>query len=373
MSEVKGGESNLGTDRLEKYGVAPKQLQTILESSLDGIVTIDEQGRILAFNHSAERMFGYTEKEILGRNVSVLMPPPYRDEHDGYLERYLRTGERRVIGVNREVKALRKDGTVFPAYLSIGEIPGERRLFTGIVRDLSEIRKANDELRRSERLSAIGQAMTGLVHEARNALARSEAALRMIARRTEDRPELAEYIARATRAQGDIHQLFEEVREYAAPLKLSLEPYSIPLLVRNAWDQLGPAREGRDARLTEIGLTAEATCEVDDFAMQRVFRNILENSLQSCQDPVEIEVEYKEIDLAGAPGVRIAVRDNGPGIADADAAHVFEAFFTTRTRGTGLGLAIVKRIVESHGGRVRVGRCGHGGAELNIELRKRRA
>lgn len=351
-----------------------ERLRSILEASLDAIVTIDERGIVLSFNPSAERMFGYTAGEIVGRNVSLLMPSPDRERHDEYIARYLRTGEPHVIGRNREVTAQKKDGTPFPIYLSVAEIPGPPRFFTGIVRNLSEIRQAREEivdaqnrLVQSERLSAIGQAMTGLAHEARNALARSEAALRMLSRRTEDRPELVEYIQRALRAQNDLQRLFEEVRQYAAPLKLDLRRLDVRVLVREAWEELAVSREGRDTRLVEVTAAADAICRADEFALRRVFRNILDNSLQSCPDPVLVTIEYSDAELAGKRALRISISDRGPGIPPGNAERLFEAFFTTRTRGTGLGLAIVRRIVESHGGSVRLGPSQQG-ATFIIEL-----
>src|ERR671922_1660557 len=124
------------TDRVQ--GAMESRWRSIIESAVDGIVVIDSQGRIESFNPAAERLFGYRESEMLGRNVSVLMPPPYRDEHDGYMQRYLREGSPRIIGIGREVQGLKRDGTVFPVHLSVGEmaVDGERK-YTGILHDLS--------------------------------------------------------------------------------------------------------------------------------------------------------------------------------------------------------------------------------------------
>lgn len=350
------------------------RLRAVLNASLDAIITINEHGIVLAFNPAAESMFGYTAQEVVGQNVNLLMPSPDRELHDEYIARYIRTGEARIIGVHREVVARGKDGSLFPIYLSIAEVPGPPRFFTGIVRNLSEIRKAREEaeqaerkLVQSERLSAIGQAMAGLAHEARNALARSEAALRMLSRRTEDRPELAEYIQRARRAQTDIQRLFEEVRQYAAPLNLHLQRWDVLALVRQAWAELALTREGRDARIEEVVATSDVTCSVDEFSLQRVFRNILENALQACPDPVVLTIEAADADMDGASGLRITIGDNGPGIPSAEVDKLFEAFFTTRTRGTGLGLAIVKRIIESHQGGIRV-ETSNQGAKFVIEI-----
>ena len=134
------------------------RLKSIVETAVDGIVTIDERGTIETVNPAAENLFGYTATELIGENVSVLMPNPYRSEHDGYLAQYVATGQRKIIGVGREVTGRRKDGTAFPMRLSVGEFwLGRRRMFTGVVHDLTEQKRAEERALRSERLAAMGQ------------------------------------------------------------------------------------------------------------------------------------------------------------------------------------------------------------------------
>lgn len=470
------------------------RLQAILDTAAEAIVSIDAGGVIESFNAAAERMFGYTADEAIGRNVNMLMPSPYREEHGDYISRYLETGEARLIGSGREVPGRRKDGTIVPLELNVSRVD-HLRMFTGIMRDISKRKQAEAQLRQehefsesiistanavilvldsqgrivrinpflerltghvqnevvgkdwfetflperdrsrvrqifqdalkgrsvegnvnpivskqggerdiawwatdlrdadgalkgvlsvgldvtdlnraqerlvqAERLSAIGEAMTGLAHESRNALARTQANLRRLARRVKDEPELLQLIDGALVAQEDVQRLFEEVRQYAAPLRLKRELTDVRELVRAAWEETYPERDGRNARICESEDDLKCDCEVDRLLMRNAVRNILENALSACDDPVVVDVTYAEADLNGQSALQVSIRDNGPGMPSHVSERVFDAFFTTRTQGTGLGLAIVKRAVEEHGGRISV-KCREGsGAEFILIL-----
>jgi hypothetical protein len=359
------------------------RLRAILDTAVDGIVTIDERGIIESFNRSAERMFGYTADEAVGQIVSILMPSPYRHEHDRYLADYLKTGQGKIIGIGREVVGLRKDGTTFPMDLAVSEVwLGERRLFTGIVRDITERKRTEERLLQAERLAAIGEAMTGLAHESRNALQRSQACLEMLSRRVENLPDAVQLIQRIQKAQGDLHQLYEDVREYAAPIKLEPGCCDVSAIFYEAWEHLYVKRKDRNVRLSEVTrppATGDAStsnsepdlrCEVDAFAVRQSLRNVLENSLAACSDPVDIQVEYSQVQTYGWPAVQIAIRDNGPGLTPDARNRIFDAFFTTKTHGTGLGMAIARRFIEAQGGQIEVGPCQGRGAEIRITLPK---
>lgn len=339
------------------------RLQAILDTAIDAIITIDAHGIINSINRATERILGYSETELVGRNVSILMPQPFASEHDRYLERYLSTREPRIIGIGREVVARRKDGTFLPVDLAVSEVVG-LGLFTGILRDITQRNFERERLIQSERLAALGEAMAGLTHESRNALARSQSNLRMLARRLTDRDDLLEMIHGAMRANEDIRRQFEEVREYAAPIKLHKEPHDLRLLLDAAWNLLEEEREVRAASLKIDPYHFDLTCDVDTFHVQNAFRNILENSLAACTGETEITVKFYEDLIRGRPAIRVSISDNGPGIPADISKNIFDAFFTTKTRGTGLGLAIVKRSVEAHGGRVTAQPGLSGGAEI---------
>lgn len=350
-------------------GEREAQLNAILDAAVDCIITIDQRGIIRSVNAAAERTFGYPAEELIGQNVSCLMPEPYRSEHDGYLANFLRTGERKIIGIGREVVGLRRDGSTFPADVAVSEAQaGGRLLFTGIVRDISDRRRAEERMLQAERLAAIGQMITGLAHESRNAFQRSQACLEMLELEVDDRPEAMDLVRRIQRAQDQLHQLYEEVRDYAAPIKLKREPCSLVHVWRDTWTHLELARSEKKIRLSEQIEVADPTCLVDVNAVEQLFRNILENAIAACPDPGEIRIRCSDQHLGSKPAVCVSIRDNGPGFDAESLAKVFEPFFTTKTKGTGLGMAIAHRIVEAHGGSIRVGDGPHPGGEILVTL-----
>ena len=231
----------------------------------------------------------------------------------------------------------------------------------------ANLQQAQEQAVQSERLAAIGQMMTGLAHESGNALARSQSCLEMLTWEVEDRPEALDLITRIQKAQDHLRHLYEEVRGYAAPLKLEREVWELSAVWRQAWENLALARQGREAVLREQADGLDLHCALDQFRLEQVFRNILENSLAACPDPVRIEVRCAATEIEGRPAVRVAVRDNGPGLNPEQRRRIFDPFFTTKTKGTGLGMAIAKRIVEAHGGQIAAGNSS-GGAEVLIVL-----
>jgi signal transduction histidine kinase len=239
--------------------------------------------------------------------------------------------------------------------------------------DVTERKRAEERLLQSERLAAIGQMMTGLAHESGNALARSRACLEMLALEVEDRPEAVDLVSRTLLAQDHLQQLYEEVRGYAAPLRLERDTQNLQATWRQAWATLDLVRKGRRVSLRELTDGVDVCCSIDLFRVQQVFRNILENSLAACADPVEITVTCSDTIVQGRPALRISIRDNGPGLNAEQRQRIFEPFYTTKTKGTGLGMAIARRIVEAHGGRIAVGRVSDPshvarGAEIVITL-----
>ncbi len=242
-----------------------------------------------------------------------------------------------------------------PAVLKVGQ-------------DITALKQAQERTLQAERLAAIGQMMAGLAHESGNALARSQACLEMLQMEVEDRAEALDLIGRIQKAQNHLQQLYGEVRHYAAPLKLDCQRHSIRSIWRQAWANLSEQRHGRTALLHEGCEGVDLACRVDGFRLEQVFRNIFENALAACSDPVEITVLCSAAQLEGQPALRIAVRDNGPGLNPEQRQRIFEPFFTTKTKGTGLGMAIARRILEAHGGQITVGTPPDRGAEIQLLL-----
>jgi signal transduction histidine kinase len=177
----------------------------------------------------------------------------------------------------------------------------------------------------------------------------------MLALEMEDRPEALELVACIQGAEDRLHRLFEDIRGCAAPITLERSTYNVAKVWRTVWEQLGNLRGRRHAELHEEISGVDLDCAVDLFSLERVFRNILENAPAACADPVHITVHCAEVTHDAKPGLRISVRDNGPGLNAEQRQKIFQPFYTTKRQGTGLGMPIAKRIVEAHGGQIAVG------------------
>lgn len=341
------------------------ELTAILKTAADGIIAIDTEGKIESFNPAAERIFGHAAEDVIGQNIKMLMPPSYSVEHDGYLAAYLQTGNRKIIGVGREVVGSREDGSEFPMDLAVSEVRvGERRFFTGIVRDITE----RKHIEQNRRLAAMGQLLTVIAHESRNALQRIQAAIAMLRLDAEGNPDLLDPMNRIEKASDNLSRLYEELREYAAPINLTREPSNLREIWRLAWANLGHVRRDREIELRDEANGIDLGCHVDGFRIEQVFRNLLENSLAACSDPAEITIVCHEAKLGDSPALRINLSDNGPGLTDQQRQKIFEPFFTTKSKGTGLGMAIARRIIEAHNGRITVSDTCPKGAEFVITL-----
>jgi signal transduction histidine kinase len=220
----------------------------------------------------------------------------------------------------------------------------------------------------SERLAAIGQMMAGLAHESRNALQRSKACLEMLALEVEDRPSALDLVARIQRAQDHLTMLYEEVRQYAAPINLNRESCDLSESWRETWADLAHLHTLKNIRLCEHYGEIDLCCQIDRFAMGQVWRNILENAIHVAAEGGQITVHCAELAINGRAAVRIGIADEGPGMTADQRKRIFEPFFTTKTKGTGLGMAIAQRIVSSHGGTIGVADRDPPGAEIIVVL-----
>ena len=365
-------------DRHERLESA--ELAAILDGAVDAIITIDARGTIISANQPTQTMFGYSVAELMGVNVRKLMPEPYHTQHDGYIQTYCATGVKKIIGIGREVTALRKDGSVFPIHLAVSEVMFKgTRLFTGIIRDISDVKAAQRELElaqeklvQKERLAAIGQTVTGLAHESRNAFQRSHACLAELSLDLTDMPESLLLVTKVQKALDDLHRLLEEVRLYAAPIVLDIRECNLVALVRESWQQVTEARSTRAHPEFEV-IVADGfpeVCRLDSDRIRQVLRNGFENAVQASANDGKILVE---LELASDQIAQLVLKisDTGPGVAEKDRESIFQPFFTTRTKGTGLGLAITRRILDAHDGSISVGTAKSGGAEFVIVLPNR--
>jgi two-component system sensor kinase FixL len=352
----------------ERLRSSEARWRAVIESAVDGIVVIDAAGRIEAFNPAAERLFGYREADVLGRNVNILMPSPYHEEHDRYLTRYLRDGDPRIIGVGREATARRQDGSTFPVHLSVGEmsVNGERR-FTGILHDLSARVRVEAQLREQAALARLGEMAAVLAHEIKNPLAGIRGAIQVVGDRlpaeSRDAPILREITARID-ALGDLMKdllLFARPPQ-PRPARLELRP-----LVQITADLLrgDPALSGIRVEVAGQAPVVDADAEL----LKIVLFNLLLNGAQAMRGQGTIRIAL----AAEGETCRILISDTGPGMAEDVRARVFTPFFTTKARGTGLGLATARRIVEAHGGTVGIEFPPDGGTTVVVELPRQRS
>jgi two-component system sensor kinase FixL len=342
--------------------VSEARWRAIVDSAVDGIVVIDGLGRIESFNPAAERLFGYRLEEVTGANVSILMPEPHATDHDGYIRRYQATREPRIIGIGREVTARRKDGTLFPAHLSVAEvsIEGEPR-FTGIIRDLTERVKLEARLREEAGLARIGELAAVLAHEVKNPLAAVSGAVQVLADKLpaeEDR----EIIDEVLRRLDGLGAMMSDLLLFARPPKPRLAPIQLTDLIESlvAFMRLDQSWQG----LT-VHVSGEAPLVMADGELLKVaLQNVLVNAVQAMEGHGRLTVT-----LGQSPGhVHIDVTDTGPGISEAAGARLFTPFYTTKARGTGLGLPTVRRIAEAHGGVVEVRATGPSGTTIRFTL-----
>ncbi len=349
-------------------------LAAVLRTAIDAIVTIDERGIIQNANQAVEKLFGYSVVEVIGRNISILMPEPDHSRHDQYLSRYMQTRKPAIIGIGREVLGKRKDGSLIPLDLAITEVEvGGRVLFTGIMRDMTQRNRVEADLRlaqqrmiQTERLAAIGQMMTGLAHESRNALQRSRACLDMLELDLDGQSEQMDLVQRTRSALLELQTLYEEVRGYASPILLDRSLEHLNIVCSEAWEHL---IEDHAAKAIDLEILCHdcPACQIDRYRIGQVFRNIFENSITVSPSGSKIQVACEAITMFEPPIVRVRISDQGPGLDLVQCERIFEPFYTTKTQGTGLGMAICKRIIEAHGGRIFVGNPSSG-AEIVIEL-----
>ena len=337
--------------------------RSIVQSAVDGIVVIDQYGRVEAFNPAAERLFGYAEHEVLGQNVNMLMPSPYHDEHDTYLGRYLATGRAKIIGTGREVTGRRRDASTFPLHLSVGEVTveGERK-FTGILHDLTGRVRLEERLREGATLAKVGEMAAVIAHEVKNPLAGIRGAIQVIGGRlpadSKDSAVLTDIVKRI----DALDSLMEDLLVFARPPQPRRTSVDVRPLVTMTADLLR-----RDPSVSNVQIVVEGEAppvHADGEMLKIVFQNLLVNSAHAMQGQGRIDVAIAQVD----GHCEIAFGDHGPGIPEEVRDKIFTAFFTTKSRGSGLGLATAKRLVEAHAGEIGVDCPPTGGTTVTVRL-----
>ncbi len=350
-----------------------------LSTAVDGIIVIDSRGIVRIYNESAQKLFGYAAEEVIGRNVSMLMPSPYHEEHDGYVEHYLGSGEKRIIGIGREVVGRRKDGTTFPMYLSVGEgvLNGER-IFVGIVHDLTSrtmtARRVQDlqgELLHVSRLSAMGQMTAALAHELNQPLSAImnyiSAARRTLTNVSDPHvPRVSELIDKAVAQTTRAGQIIRQLRDFVEKRETSRAPANINLVIQEALVLASISSADPNVQVVTKFEPNLPPVMIDKVQIQQVVVNLARNGIEAMQ---QVELRKLKICTALSPeGVTITISDSGPGLPPEVASRLFHPFITTKEKGMGIGLSICRSIVEAHGGQITAGRGDLGGAEFKVLL-----
>jgi PAS domain S-box-containing protein len=359
------------------------RLRAIVETAVDGIITIDERGTVTSFNPSASRIFGYAPQEVLGRNVNMLMPEPYRGEHDGYMRNYVTTGVAKIIGTGREVAGLRKDGTTFPMDLAVSEtLLGDRRIFTGIVRDITERKRSEDALaKQAEALARSNVELERFAYVASHDLQEPMRTVRSFAQLLQRRyggqltGDAVEFFRYVTDGVARMQSLINDLLAYSRVTSLggAFAPSNCNGILRMVLESLQATVESQGAVVTAEPLP---TVMGDATQLGQVFQNLIVNAIKFHKaDPPRIRVWAEE-----RPGEWVfSVSDNGIGIAPEYFERIFIIFQRLHTieeyGGTGIGLAVCKKIVERHGGRIWVeSKVGEGSTfRFTIPKRQRSA
>ena len=363
-------------------------LSLIIETAPDAIITADDEGRILSFSPAAERIFGHLESEIVGEELTILMPDPYRSEHDGYMKHYLETGEKRIIGTGREVRAMRKSGEVFVAELAVGELKfGKKHIFTGFIRDADDRAKAETRARdlqirleRVARIQMLGEMSAALAHEINQPLTAitnfAEAAKRALGDDAPDLEAIAKHVTaiadQSVRAGEIIRRMRKLVDRGQADIRV--EDINDIILEAVRVGRLTVSSIGPHVHL-DLGRNLPMVM-ADRIQIQQVILNLMRNALEAVSGEHDLTIASRRGDKpsqitlradTGKEEVRVSVQDNGPGIPQHILDRLFDPLVTTKATGLGIGLAICRTIIEAHGGRIWA-ENSDGGASFHFTL-----
>jgi two-component system sensor kinase FixL len=360
--------------------VSEARLLAVLDTAVDGIIVIDDNGIVLVYNAACETLFGYTASEVIGRNISMLMPTEYSREHDGYIERYKATGERRIIGIGREVRGMHRDGTVFPIELSVGVAPtDEGHQFIGIIRDLRPRKAVEQRLAQLQaqlvgmaRISAMDEMGAAVAHELNQPLTAMmlylQAANRKLGSFTTEMPQISgplDIVGRALREAERASQIIQRMRHFVEKREPERQSVSVETLIDEALELVLLSSTNNQVRIIRETDSDLPRIEADPVQIQQVLVNLMRNGIEAVKARDE---RWVRVSTAARDGsVFITIEDSGAGIPPESMRDLFKAFSTTKRTGLGLGLAISKSLAQNHGGDLTV-EPGNAGARFVLRL-----
>jgi len=361
--------------------MAMSELQALLDAAVDAIIVIDDRGAITTFNAAAERLFGYAAAEVLGKPVDLLMPEPYHSEHRGYIDRYLSTGEPRIIGVGREVLGRRASGETFPIALSVGEVHGTScRSFVGIIRDLSAQKAAEMRTRSLEgrlahvgRFDLMGEMTAGIAHEINQPLSAiatyAQAARRILERDQPAMTMLIDVCRKIDEQALRAGRVIENLRKFIRKQDVRTESLDVNAVVKDILNLVNADAHAEGIRVTTKYGNNLATVRANEIQLQQVLLNLTRNAVDAMRGTLNKDLGIEiETQRGSDGGVQITVADHGPGVSSHLGEAIFHPFVTTKLEGLGVGLAISRTIVQSCGGTLNYRDNPAGGAVFAVHL-----
>ena len=356
---------------------APR-LQSIVNAVPDAIITIDRNGIIDFFNPAAERMFGYRAEEVVGQNVKCLMPAPYREQHDGYLSRYLATGEKRILGIGRIVVGRRKDGSTFPMELAVGEASmNGQPVFAGLIRDISErqaierrLHEVQADLIHVSRLSAMGDLASALAHELNQPLTAINnyvlSAQRLLHGTAEQRQRAFDVLTKTAEQAMRAGDIIRHLRNFIQRREPEREAHDINQAIDEA---AALAFIGMKEKNVELQFERDADIPlvtIDKIQVQQVIINLIRNGVDAMEGMTRRKLTLTT--RSDVEEVTISIADTGPGVSPEVAGRLFMPFVTTKAEGLGVGLSISRTIIENHGGTLWFENNADAGATFHLTL-----